>query len=136
MEEAIFAIGRLLEEFGDSIGEDLRRMQCGELDLLADRTVPDCVQPQQPREQLCDVGGSNGSRRPAVAHREIVLEARADGYVTVDELISGRRVFSQRMRSGQIRTVQRDGPVCVSASNGDALSVCGKTVEKFNCGEL
>ncbi|MDR2667552.1 MAG: ABC-type transport auxiliary lipoprotein family protein [Puniceicoccales bacterium] len=139
IDEAVWSIGRLLEEFGDSIGEDLRRMQSGELDVLTEKqqdsyqktthAEPDGIAAAAPLEQTID-------RRPMALPREIVIEAKNDSYVTVDDLISGRRIFSSRMRTGQVRRVQRDGPVCVSASNADSIVVCGKSVEKFNCGEL
>jgi uncharacterized lipoprotein YmbA len=141
VDEAVFAVERLLGEFGDSIGEDLRRMQAGELGILSEKPS-NCYG----ASSASDAGGVDSEpaaavgdgdrRRPMAAHREIAIEAKADSYVTVDDLRSGKRIFSSRMRAGQVRNVQRDGPVCVSSSNGEAVLVCGKSVEKFNCGEF
>ena len=137
MDEVVWAIERLLGEFGDSIGEDLRRMQAGELGILAERQRYDGLEfeigtgeMEQPQREQVE------QRKPMAAPRELVIEAAADSYVTVDDLRSGQRIFSSRMRAGQVRNIRRDGPVCVSSSNCSAVVVCGKSVDKFNCGEF
>jgi uncharacterized lipoprotein YmbA len=138
-EGAVDAVERLAEEFGDALGEDLRRLRAGELDLF-----------------LAERGGSMGSGEDAAAivqklqsdrpallsaplaarkrqiRQTIVLEASSANYVTIDSLETGERVFSKKMKAGRVQNVPYEKAVRVSASRPAGLLVNGKSVSEFN----
>lgn len=137
-EDAVGAVERLLEEFGDALGEDLRRLRAGELDLFSagrDR-------PARTSEEAAAIVRKIQLERPLAAaavmpksrpiRHDIVLEVSSANYITIDNLETGGRIFSRKMKAGQTRSVPYEKPVRVSASQPDGLLVNGKSVTEFN----
>jgi uncharacterized lipoprotein YmbA len=142
MEGAVVAVEKLLEEFGNAIGEDLRHMQAGELDLLATGIDGGACATEKksaaaPVEKISTAEpASTAAPRPRLFYPEIVLEADSLVYVTVDSLQTGERIFSQKIRPKQLRKISHDRPVRVSASDPAGLRINGKSVAEFNAAEL
>jgi hypothetical protein len=141
-EDAVNAVRRLLEEFGDALGEDLRRLQAGELDLFAAgrngpaRTSEEAAAVVQKIRLERPSVGIVAPPKPCSIRKDMVLEVSATNYVTIDDLETGGRVFSRKMKAGQIQSVPYEKSVRISASKPGELLINGKSIAEFNRREV